>query len=148
VNSGSFFAREVLCPLMEHVNEEQLLEREPRASTHRFGDGGWPVDHPQRRRDVGDVHGSDDVRRQVLGDQRKQRVEVRVDDRANLLERQSFRGGIDGKHATADRRRRVVAEVDVFPRLELTPVKEADVARHEQYVTLGDRTIEEGLPGP
>ncbi len=75
-------------------------------------------------------------------------VEMRIDDRANLLERQPFGRGIDGQHAAFGRRALVVAQVDVFAWLELPAVVEAHRSGDEQRVALVDRPVEKGLAGP
>ena len=90
----------------------------------------------------------EDVGRQILDDLAKQRVEVRVDDDADLLERQPFGGRVDGEHASLRGRRLVVAEIDELARLELAAVKEPHGARDEQHVALVDGAVEKGLPGP
>ena len=148
-DAGAALARQLLGALLQQLNEEQLLERKPRrpAIASAIDDGrctmrsASPIPGVLRRRE--------NVRRQILRDERQQRVEMRFDDRANELERQPFGRRIDREHAPLRRRAVVVvAEIDELARLELSAVEESDVARDEQDVALVDRAIEKRLAGP
>ncbi len=147
-NAGAMLARELLGPLVQQMNEEQLLEREARPAVHRLGQRRRPVHHAQRVADARNVRRLQHAGRQILGDQRQQCVQVSVDDRSDHLERQPFRGRIDRQHPSLRGGVLVGAEVHVLARLKLSAVKEAHVAAHQQHVALVDRPIEERLPGP
>src|SRR5436190_1195396 len=141
-------ARERLRALLQQLHEEQLLERQSRATLHRFAERSGTVHHAQRVADRRHRGTTQDLLRQIFGDEGEQLVEVRVDDPADHLERETFRRRIDGEHHPLGEGVLVVTEVHEFARLKLAAVEEANVPAHQQRVALGDRAIEERLAGP
>ena len=117
-------------------------------SLHGLGDRRGPVHHAQRVANGRHPGLRDDVCREVLHDLREQRIEMRLDDRADQLERESFRGRVDRQHAPLSGSVVVGPEIDELARLQLPAVEEAHVARDEEHVALVDGAVEEGLPRP
>ncbi len=138
-----------LHPLVQQVDEEQFLERQPVASRHGLGHGLRPVHHPQRIRDA---CARPATWRIAFGKYSltcgSSSVEVHRHDVSDDLERQSFGGRVDGEHPPLRRTLVVGAEVHELPRRQLTAVVEAHRARREQQVALVDAAVQKGLPRP
>src|SRR4051812_48348599 len=139
---------EPLRALMQQMDEEQLLEGEPGSTPLRFGNRLRPMHETQRLADGRHTDFGEQRRREVLLDERKQRIEIGIEDRANDLERQSFRRRVHREHTTLVVVRVFAAEVDVFSRLELSSVEESYGPRDEEQITLVDAAVEERLSGP
>src|SRR5690349_1750383 len=148
LDPGAYFASETLGPLVQQVNEEQLLERQARSSAHCLGDRERTMDELERFADARHSDALEQVGRQVFLDLREQRIQVRIEDRANDLERKPFCGRIDREDAPLSFISLLSAEIDVLARLELAPVEEANRSRHEEQVALVDASIEKWLARP
>ena len=83
------------------MNEEKLLEREARSSLDALGDRLRSVDHPDRITQRGDSRHAQEILGQVFPDQRKERVEMCIDDPANHLEGKTFGSRIDREDLSA-----------------------------------------------
>ena len=144
----AWLARQRLGALVQQLDEEQLLEREACAAGHRLRQRRRPMHFAKGLVDAGHAGALQHVRRQVFGDERKQGVEMRLDDRSDDLERQPLGRRIDRQHPALRGAILLVAEIDELARLKLPPMEEAHGAGHEQHVALVDRAVEERLSRP
>src|SRR5690606_19555398 len=77
-----------------------------------------------------------------------QLVHVCIEERAELLHRKSFGGGVDREHLAAATVLLFGAEVHPLTWLQLASVEEPDVADDQQQVALVYRTVEKWLAWP
>jgi hypothetical protein len=147
-HAGAVLARERVRAAVEDVDAQQLLVREARPPGRRLGDRRRAVHHAQGLGQLGHARRLEERAREVLGDERQQRVEVRFDERADLLEAQPLGGRVHAQHAPVARALLLGAEVDELARLQLAAVEEAHVAGEQQHVALLDHAVEERLPRP
>src|SRR6266446_3671258 len=73
---------------------------------------------------------------------------MRVDDAPNDLERKSFGRRVNREYSTFLQALRIISEIDVLPRLQLSAVKEAHASGEKKHVVLGNRAIEKWLAWP
>ncbi len=134
---------------VQHLQREQLLEREPGPPGHRLGDRRRAVHHAQRVGQHGDTPPWRSARAgrysRTCGSSASRCASI---ERADLLERQPFGRGVDREHAPVRRPLVLAAEIHELARLQLAAVEEAHRAAQEQHVALLDRAVEERLPGP
>src|SRR2546423_12518506 len=86
--------------------------------------------------------------RQILVDEREQRVEVRVDDATNDFERKAFGRRINGEHLPTFDVVFVTTELNELARLQLSAVEESHRAGEKHDISLLDAPVQEWLAGP
>src|SRR2546426_5546580 len=127
---------------------EQFVEARPAPARSRLGKRGRPV----HRRERGPELGESDRRAQALGmgvrDQGEQRVQVLMDQAADLPMREPFGRGIHRQHEAALGGFPLVRENHNPPRHELAAVVVAPRPRHEQQLAFFDLSLEKRLTGP
>ena len=128
-NSAASFSLESVGSAMKDMDEEQLLEREPRPAARAFGNRRWAVHHPNRVAQTRQTGGPEDIRGQIFLEERQQSVEVTIDDSPNDLKRQTFRRRVDREDLSLSYVILILAELDVLAGLKLSAVKEADGTR-------------------
>src|SRR5687767_6881445 len=106
------------------------------------------MDQAQRLVQARQSDGGAQLVRQVLLDQRDQRVQVLFNDGPQLPDSESLRRRIHGKYAARRASRILGAEVDPLPWLELPAVKKTTLPVDEQHVVFLDASIQEGLARP
>ena len=73
------FTSESACAELKKVHEEELLERQSHASSHRIRDGRRAMHRPQCVTEGRRAHARENWRRQIFRHQRQERIEVLVD---------------------------------------------------------------------
>ena len=104
-------ARETIRAAHQDLHEQEFVECKTVASLQCFRDRCRTVDHSQRVAEGGKLRRAKQSRGEILVYERQQNVEVRLDDPANDLERESFSRRINRKNPA------LVSPVLSLPRL-------------------------------
>ena len=136
MNTAALFARERLGAQVQQAYEEELLEGEPLPTAHRLGERRGTVHHAERVTNARHSCRREYLVRQILTNERKQGIEMLLDNRADDLERETICSRVHRQHSSFPRSTLIVAEVDELARLELAAVEKANGASYEKRVAL------------
>ena len=136
-------------PRVHELLVEQLVEREAATPGFRVRRRRRPMHGRQRGAELRQAYGLAQRPGQRVVHQRQQRVEVHVDEPADLAVRQALRRRVDGEDEPAlGARVSLVRQDHEFARHELTPVIVAHRPGHEQQLSFLDLALEERLSRP